>query len=599
VTDPDAILKDEAALVAECKAAGHGVLSPAKIKCSWHNDKNPSASIFLSREGHYLYHCHACNVTTDIFGVRARRTNVPRNEAYHAMTGTPTHTPVPPRVYPDLDELLHGLRNVEDRYRYIHPDTKAIELVIVRVNDGGSKRFLQITPVIGGWVMKGIATGPLPLLDRMGIAKADVITLVEGEKCAKALVMLGVQATCWPGGAEAVQRADLSPLAGKQVVVWPDHDKVGPDGHRKGHEVMRQAIAKMQALNPAPTISWIDPDDLGLDSDGSDVCDYLDDCDPRDKIERRRAYDLALTAAQPVDPLAELVKYQEDSISGRNRPAPFPLTYVHKLSRALVPETITLICGEPGGGKSLLLLQGVLRWAEQGIPTAVWMLEDQKHRHLSRVLAIASGEGNITHEEWMEKNPDLTRRYRDKHREVMERVSPCIHATDDGEVTYNGVLEWAESQAKAGKRIIAIDPITACEAKGDVWIEDRRLLMGMKRVARTYGCSIILVTHPNGGAKAQGGSLLDRLAGGKAFPRFAHTILWVAAEVPGEKVYQVKSDGGAQFEYSDINRLIHIAKCRNGVGSGAKVAARFEYEFGRFCFEEKGVVIGIKKHNVD
>jgi hypothetical protein len=35
------------------------------------------------------------------------------------------------------------------------------------------------------------------------------------------------------------------------------------------------------------------------------------------------------------------------------------------------------------------------------------------------------------------------------------------------------------------------------------------------------------------------------------------------------------------------------------VGSGAKVAARFEYEFGRFCFEEKGVVVGIKKHNVD
>jgi len=392
-----------------------------------------------------------------------------------------------------------------------------------------------------------------------------------------------------------VSRADFSPLAGKHVIVWPDHDKLEPDGTRKGHVAMREAIRLMQMLNPPPSISWLDPEDIGLNATGEDVADYLDDCSPTDTIERRRAYELAITAARPIDPLADLVAYQEDAIAGRRRPVLFPLPYVHRLSRALVPETITLLCGEPGAGKSLLLLQGVARWAEQGIPTAVWMLEDQRYRHLSRVYAILSGNAAMTREEWMEANPVETRRIREEFRPIMEKVSPAVRATDDGDVTHAAVLAWLETEAKAGKRILAVDPVTACDVKGDPWTEDRRFLMGAKQVARKYGCSIILVTHPKLGGKAgsNGADVLDRIAGGAAYPRFAQTILWVAVEQEGQRVFTVKGDGG-QFEYTNINRLIHIAKARNGYPG--KIAARFESTDGRFLFEEKGVVIKVQNN---
>ena len=52
--------------------------------------------------------------------------------------------------------------------------------------------------------------------------------LVEGEKCANALMGVGIIATTAMGGAAtAIDKTDWSPLAGKTVAVWPDHDAAG------------------------------------------------------------------------------------------------------------------------------------------------------------------------------------------------------------------------------------------------------------------------------------------------------------------------------------------------------------------------------------
>lgn len=52
--------------------------------------------------------------------------------------------------------------------------------------------------------------------------------MVEGEKCAQALIDLGFAATTAMHGAKApAEKTDLSPLAGKAVLVWPDRDKAG------------------------------------------------------------------------------------------------------------------------------------------------------------------------------------------------------------------------------------------------------------------------------------------------------------------------------------------------------------------------------------
>ena len=69
---------------------------------------------------------------------------------------------------------------------------------------------------------------PRPLYNQPGIAIAEQVILVEGEKCAQALIDTAVVATTAMHGANApVDKTDWTPLAGKAVLIWPDRDKPG------------------------------------------------------------------------------------------------------------------------------------------------------------------------------------------------------------------------------------------------------------------------------------------------------------------------------------------------------------------------------------
>ncbi|MFP3020234.1 MAG: AAA family ATPase [Wolbachia sp.] len=67
-----------------------------------------------------------------------------------------------------------------------------------------------------------------PLYNIPGILKSDKIILVEGEKCAEALIEQGITATTAMFGANApIEKTDWSPLKGKHVIIWPDNDESG------------------------------------------------------------------------------------------------------------------------------------------------------------------------------------------------------------------------------------------------------------------------------------------------------------------------------------------------------------------------------------
>lgn len=72
------------------------------------------------------------------------------------------------------------------------------------------------------------APDPRPLYNQPGIAAASCVVLVEGEKCADALIAQNICATTAMNGANApVEKTDWSPLQGKQIVIWPDNDAPG------------------------------------------------------------------------------------------------------------------------------------------------------------------------------------------------------------------------------------------------------------------------------------------------------------------------------------------------------------------------------------
>ncbi len=69
---------------------------------------------------------------------------------------------------------------------------------------------------------------PRPLYNQPGLVGASQVVLVEGEKCAQALIDAGIVATTAMHGANApVEKTDWTPLAGKAVLIWPDRDKPG------------------------------------------------------------------------------------------------------------------------------------------------------------------------------------------------------------------------------------------------------------------------------------------------------------------------------------------------------------------------------------
>jgi 5S rRNA maturation endonuclease (ribonuclease M5) len=109
-------------------------------------------------------------------------------------------------------------RTLEAKYVYRDKAGKKICEVNRWALSNGKKTF----------AVPGGMPSPRPLynLDRWHTSEAVVI--VEGEKCADALTSIGVEATTLMGGANtSIEKTDLTPLAGKTVVLWPDHDTPG------------------------------------------------------------------------------------------------------------------------------------------------------------------------------------------------------------------------------------------------------------------------------------------------------------------------------------------------------------------------------------
>lgn len=78
---------------------------------------------------------------------------------------------------------------------------------------------------------------PVPLYGLPELAaRPDVpACIVEGEKACDAAreLLPGCVAVTWAGGAQAVQKADLAPLAGREVWIWRDNDEPGEQAERR------------------------------------------------------------------------------------------------------------------------------------------------------------------------------------------------------------------------------------------------------------------------------------------------------------------------------------------------------------------------------
>jgi hypothetical protein len=586
----DTLRMDREALISELLETG-AELKGAMIRCPFHEDKSPSGGVYEDEGGVWRFKCHAasCGFCGDVYDVRARRTGqTPADvlKSQHEASRKPS-AGKQKTLYPSLEAVKASVPQgwkLEGCYCYTNPDTGKIDLGVLRiVPPGEKKRFWQFHQTTGGFIMEA-PSKPLPIYNRQRVKAADVVAVVEGEKCVHALHDIGITATTSPGGAGKAEYADWTPLAGKTVYLWPDNDAPDPKtGRRTGILHMEEVAKILENLTPAPAVVWIDPDNLNLPVKG-DVVDYLANLGPVSKELQFQAVQDVFADACPIGPSQGVKRLIDDTLSGKRSAIEWPWPWISRLSKALLPGTVTLICGDPGASKSFLLLQAAAFWQKQGIRLAIYELEEDRTYHLYRALAQEAGDSRYFDDAWMRSNPQEATETFAHFQSWLDEFGRCIFEAPDKQVTLTDLTKWVEDRAKDGCRIIAIDPVTAAETTDKPWVDDLKFIMAIKTTAREYGVSVILITHPKKGRKMAMG--MDELAGGAAYQRFAQTIIWVEHHKTPKTVI-VKSPVGGTMSI-DINRTIHLTKTRNGVGHGVGLAYRFQGDTLRF--DEKGII---------
>lgn len=131
------------------------------------------------------------------------------------------------------------------------------------------KQFRPFNLATGSW--KSPDPRPLYRLDELTQRPDEPVVIVEGEKCADAVAELGWLATSVMGGAQAVGKADLTPLAGRTVYLWRDNDHAGETWLEKLRELLPAAGVRAVFVVPIPDGSPTSWDAADAVADGWDA----------------------------------------------------------------------------------------------------------------------------------------------------------------------------------------------------------------------------------------------------------------------------------------------------------------------------------------
>jgi len=588
--DKDVLRADKDALIEELRLCG-AVIRGNSVKCPFHDDRNPSGGIYRGKDGFYHYKCQtlSCGFYGDVYDVRAKRLGIDvptlfKSEMMESSDRyrTPLGVERASKIYGSLDEIVTELKlkgEVQNIYRYQGGVDFQEKFVVIRYLQAGSNRkiFSQAVRVNNGWMRQG-PPKPMPLYNLESVTRAKTVIVVEGEKCVEALRECGHVATTSAGGAGASAGSYWETLSGKTVYLWPDNDE-------PGIKHMNNVLGIFKTFEHPPMAYWINPEDLGLNEKG-DVFDYLAGLGDIGIVEKKRAIDEVLKKADSTGPSSRVFQRFMQQLDGTRTAIHFKWKNLGSLTKALLPGTITMICGTPGSAKSFFLLENMMYWHSQDIRVAVMQLEEDQTYHLLRCVAMLRRNSDLLDPEWGENN---RKRALDEWIEAepfIEGFGDCIFESQNHMMNYNDLIAWVIKMIESKKRIIAVDPISALDT-GDKnsWNEDKRFVLEVGNVLSKSDSSLILITHPRGGRYNE--TDLQNIQGGSAFARFTQTAIWIET-LPEKKAYDVRVNREINRTVM-ANRIIKILKARNGKGSGLRIAYDFNNDV--LGFDELGIIV--------
>ena len=343
--------------------------------CPAHDDRNPSLAVAEGSDGRVLLKCHAgCTVEAICAALGLRVADLmPADSADVDKTpGNPrkkrvvsTSTPQSNRTCRTAKDAVAVLQRQfgKPSGSWFYHDAQGEPVgVVVRWDAPDGKVIRPVARNGEGWVVGGMAE-PRPLYRLTELAGARRVYVTEGEKAADAARSIDLIAMTSPHGSKSAEKADWTPLAGKEIIVLPDNDDAG-------REYAKAVATILGRLKPASRTKVLELADL---PEGGDVFDWLDQRDAHDPDELRHTIEKLADEATAIRP-------------GRFEPAilpwrPFPLHALPEPIRGFVTAgtgaigcdssylalpVLTVLAACIGNAYRMILKRG---WSE---PSVLW-----------------------------------------------------------------------------------------------------------------------------------------------------------------------------------------------------------------------------------
>ncbi|WP_052774994.1 AAA family ATPase [Candidatus Liberibacter africanus] len=236
--------------------------------------------------------------------------------------------------------------NVIHRKEWIYTDAQGNPIVRISRRDiDGKKTYLPFDFTTQN---TGMPSTNRPLYNQVELLKSKKIFVVEGEKCAEALIKSGFMATTAMQGANTdPAKTDWTPLRDKQICIWPDNDEVGfKYAEKLNNFLIDSQIPKSVALLNIPKDKPPKWDAYDAIVEGVDILEFLRTC-PKEKKDCK-----SVILGLPFEDI-------------KNDKTPKPLDIIS--SGFLVQGGLAVLAGAPKVGKSHFLFSLLSHFAA-GIP---------------------------------------------------------------------------------------------------------------------------------------------------------------------------------------------------------------------------------------
>ncbi len=255
--------------------------------CPFHNDSKESLQV---NERKQIWHCFPCSEGGDVidfltkYGKTFKEAIQELKDGYGSVSAAPekkefTKTArvdwkdaTPTGLPTEIRHWQHGIPSKTWAYHNVNGTTIGYAC---RFDLPSGKMVLPFTFKTDGsrheWRWQGFdKPRPLYNLHLLNQHPDKTVMLVEGEKTADSATKLINTAVCvtWMGGADGIKTADLRPLYGRKIVLWPDNDyshaygdkhelsgQLKPFHEQPGNKAM---LAFAEMLKPhCPVIKWV------------------------------------------------------------------------------------------------------------------------------------------------------------------------------------------------------------------------------------------------------------------------------------------------------------------------------------------------------